>query len=241
MIRTPLLAIAAVSGLPLTAYQSPLAAQTSDAPASQPGFTTISRLLSHHPGPAASRERLGSDDQARAYELLALPMPRWTAPARLPRHSTGTPPQPGPRPRCGAVSPKITSRFALALAQCCLRDSASIRRSLLQGWGVFLSGSPLPVRPAPYPSRGPGVKITVDSALARARAPPMERSLGRGASHGRVRSSCRGQAGRDSYAASCHPNRCGAVDTLAHLTSCRARPAAGDCDAAAELEAAVWR
>ncbi len=174
----------------------------------------------------ASRERLGSDDQARAYELLGFSY----ASLDSTRQATEAFKQalllnPDRALDAARVSPKITSAFALALAQ------VLVLRDLRIDTSEFVAGvGSLPIRftvtrTARLRTRlvGPGGEITVDSALGEGAVRLQWNGLlagGQPPARGLYRVIVEATAGRDSYAASL-PLRidAGAVDTLPHLTS----------------------
>ncbi len=174
----------------------------------------------------ASRERLGSDDQARAYELLGFSY----ASLDSTRQATEAFKQalllnPDRALDAARVSPKITSAFALALAQ------VLVLRDLRIDSSEFVAGvGSLPIRftvtrTARLRTRlvGPGGEITVDSALGEGAVRLQWNGLlagGQPPARGVYRVIVEATAGRDSYAASL-PLRidAGAVDTLPHLLS----------------------
>ena len=227
MMRGTWLMLALTLSLPLSAYRSPLSAQ--DNPtlrrASQAynnlAFAQAISLIRQ-----ASRERLNSDDQARAYELLGFSY----ASLDSTRKATEAFKQalllnPDRALDAARVSPKITSAFALALAQVLvLRDLRIDSTTFVAGTGT------LPIRftvtrTARLRTRlvGPGGEITVDSALGDGPVRLNWNGLlsnGLPPSRGTYRVIVEATAGRDSYAASL-PLRieAGAVDTLPHLTS----------------------
>jgi hypothetical protein len=174
----------------------------------------------------ASRERLGSDDQARAYEILGFSY----ASLDSARQATEAFKQalllnPDRALDAARVSPKITSAFALALAQ------VLVLRDLRIDSSEFVAGvGSLPIqftvtRTARLRTRlvGPGGAITVDSALGEGAVRLQWNGLlasGQPPARGVYRVIVEATAGRDSYAASL-PVRidAGVVDTLPHLTS----------------------
>jgi hypothetical protein len=174
----------------------------------------------------ASRERLSPEDQARAYELLAFSY----ASLDSTRQATEAFKQtlllnPDRVLDLGRVSPKITSAFALALAQ------VLVLRDLRVDTAEFIAGAgALPIkftvtRTARLRTRlvGPGGEITVDSALGEGAVRLQWNGLlsnGLPPARGNYRLIVEANAGRDSYAASL-PVRIdpGQVDTLPHLTS----------------------
>ncbi|HEY0351166.1 MAG TPA: tetratricopeptide repeat protein [Gemmatimonadales bacterium] len=227
MIRPPLLALVAVLALPLAASRCPLAAQ--DNPTlrrASKAYNDLSFAQAITLVRQATRERLGSNDQARAYELLGFAY----ASLDSTRQATEAFKQalllnPDRALDAARVSPKITSAFALALAQ------VLVLRDLRIDTSEFVAGvGSLPIRftvtrTARLRTRlvGPGGEITVDSALGEGAVRLQWNGLlagGRPPARGVYRVIVEASAGRDSYAASL-PFRidAGAVDTLAHLTS----------------------
>jgi hypothetical protein len=169
MIRRLLRLVAVVLALPLGGSWSSLSAQ--DNPtlrrASQ-AYNNLSFAQAIILIRQASRERLGSDDQARAYELLGFSY----ASLDSTRQATEAFKQalllnPDRALDAARVSPKITSAFALALAQ------VLVLRDLRIDTSEFVAGvGSLPIRftvtrTARLRTRlvGPGGEITVDSAL----------------------------------------------------------------------------
>jgi hypothetical protein len=227
VIRHALLVVAAVLSLPLSASRSPLAAQDNLTlrRASQ-AYNNLSFSQAITLARQASRERLGQDDQARAYELLAFAY----ASLDSTRQATEAFKQvlllsPDRALDAGRVSPKITSAFALAMAQ------VLVLRELRIDTAEFVAGTgTLPIRftvtrTARLRTRlvGPGGEITVDSALGEGAVRLQWNGLlsnGQPPVRGVYRVIVEASAGRDSYAASL-PLRidAGAVDTLPHLTS----------------------
>ena len=227
MIRNLMLALAAAGAIPLTAYRSPLSAQ--DNPtlrrASQ-AYNNLSFAQAISLVRQATRERLGPDDQARAYELLAFSY----ASLDSTRRATEAFKQvlllsPDRALDAGRVSPKITSAFALAMAQ------VLVLRELRIDTTEFVAGAGhLPIRftvtrTARLRTRlvGPGGEITVDSALGEGTVRLQWNGLlanGQPPARGLYRVVIEASAGRDSYAASL-PLRIdpGGVDTIPHLKS----------------------
>jgi hypothetical protein len=221
------LVLTALVSLPLTAYHSPLTAQEN--PTLRRATQAYSNLAFSEAialARQASRERLGSDDQARAYELLGFAY----ASLDSTRKATEAFKQalllnPDRQLDPSRVSPKITSAFALALAQVLvLRDLRIDSTEFVAGTGS------LPIRftvtrVARLRTRlvGPGGEITVDSALGDGTVRLNWNGLlsnGKPPSRGVYRLIVEASAGRDSYAASL-PFRIdpGTVDTLGHLRS----------------------
>jgi hypothetical protein len=174
----------------------------------------------------ASRERLGAEDQARAYELLGFAY----ASLDSTRQATEAFKQvlllnPDRGLDAARVSPKITGAFALALAQ------VLVLRDLRVDTTAFIAGSgALPIRytvtrTARVRTRlvGPGGAVTVDSTLGEGTVRLAWNGLlsnGQPPSRGAYRVIVEASAGRDSYATSVplwiEP---GAVDTVPHLES----------------------
>jgi hypothetical protein len=174
----------------------------------------------------ASRQRLTPDEQARAYELLGFSY----ASLDSTRQATEAFKQalllnPDRALDAGRISPKITSAFALALAQVLvLRDLRIDTAEFIAGIGVVPIHFTV-TRTARLRTRlvGPGGEITVDSALGEGDVRLQWNGLlanGQPPVRGNYRLIVEANAGRDSYAASV-PVRIdpGSVDTLAHLTS----------------------
>jgi hypothetical protein len=174
----------------------------------------------------AFRERLGPEDQARAYDLLGFSY----ASLDSTRQATEAFKQalllnPDRALDAGRISPKITSAFALALAQVLvLRDLKVDSAEFIAGAGVLAIRFTV-TRTARLRTRlvGPGGEITVDSAMGE--GPVLLRwngllSNGRPPVQGNYRLIVEASAGRDSYAASVAMRiDPGSVDTLKHLTS----------------------
>lgn len=227
MKRSILLTLAVTLSIPLTAYRSPLRAQSNPIlrRASQ-AYNNLAFAQAITLARKASRERLGPDDQARAYELLAFSY----ASLDSTRQATEAFKQvlllsPDRALDAGRVSPKITSAFGLALAQ------VLVLRELRIDTTEFVAGAgSLPIhftvtRTARLRTRliGPGGEITVDSALGEGAVRLQWNGLlanGQPPARGVYRVIVEASAGRDSYAASL-PLRieAAAVDTLPHLTS----------------------
>jgi hypothetical protein len=172
----------------------------------------------------ASQERLGAEDQARAYELLGFAY----ASLDSTRQATEAFKQalllnPDRALDAGRVSPKITSAFALALAQ------VLVLRELHIDTTEFVAGSgSLPIRftvtrTAKLRTRlvGPGGQVTIDSALGEGPVRLAWNGLlatGQPPARGVYRVVVEASAGRDSYAASVPLQiEPGMVDTLPHL------------------------
>lgn len=227
MMRATVLGLGLMLSLPLSAFRSPVLAQNNP---------TLRRATQAYNNLAfaqaivlvrqASRERLSSDDRARAYELLGFSY----ASLDSTRKATEAFKQalllnPDRALDAARVSPKITSAFALALAQVLvLRDLRIDSTTFVAGAGT------LPIRftvtrTARLRTRlvGPGGEITVDSALGDGAIRLSWNGLlssGLPPARGTYRLIVEATAGRDSYAASLpvwiDP---GSVDTLPHLTS----------------------
>jgi hypothetical protein len=174
----------------------------------------------------ASRERLTSEEQARAYELLGL------AYASLDSTRQATEafkqvlllnPDRGLDP--SRISPKITSAFALALAQVLVLRDVRIDST------EFIAGSGrLPIRFSVTRSArlrtrlvGPAGEVTIDSTLGEGAVRLAWDGLmrnGQPPARGAYRLVVEASAGRDRYAASVpfwiEP---GTVDTMPHLIS----------------------
>jgi hypothetical protein len=227
MSRFVSLALAAALSLPLGAVPSRLAAQGSATlrRAAQ-AYTNLSYSEAITLARQASRERLSSDDQAQAYELLGF------AYASLDSTRKATEafkqvlllnPDRGLDPT--RISPKITSSFALALAQ------VLVLRELKVDSTEFVAGvGSLPIRfnvtrTARLRTRivGPSGEMTVDSALGEGTVSLAWNGLlanGLPPERGIYRVIVEATAGRDSYAAAMPMLiEAGAVDTLPHLTS----------------------
>jgi hypothetical protein len=174
----------------------------------------------------ASRERLGPDEQAQAYELLGFSY----ASLDSTRQATEAFKQalllnPDRGLDAGRVSPKITGAFALALAQVLvLRDVRIDSTEFVVGSGT------LPIRftvtrTAKLRTRlvGPGGEVTIDSALGEGPVRLAWNGMlasGQPPTRGSYRLIVEASAGRDSYAASVPLLiEVGSVDTLPHLAS----------------------
>jgi hypothetical protein len=227
MSRLLSLLCAAALAIPLTAYRSPLSGQSNPTlRRANQAYNSLSYAQAIILARQASRERLSPDDQARAYELLAFSY----ASLDSTRQATEAFKQalllnPDRVLDLGRVSPKITSAFALALAQ------VLVLRDLRVDTAEFIAGTgALPIRftvtrTARLRTRlvGPGGEITVDSALGEGAVRLQWNGLlsnGLPPVRGNYRVIVEANAGRDSYAASV-PVRIdpGQVDTLPHLTS----------------------
>ncbi|HEX7337595.1 MAG TPA: tetratricopeptide repeat protein [Gemmatimonadales bacterium] len=224
MSRASLFAAAAALSLafwaPLEAQTSPTLRRAIDAYANLSYGETIGLARQ------ASRERLSPEEQARAYELLGL------AYASLDSTRQATEafkqvlllnPDRGLDP--SRISPKITSAFALALAQ------VLVLRDVRIDSAEFIAGSgSVPIRfnvtrSARLRTRlvGPGGSITIDSTLGEGSVRLSWNGFlsgGQPPVRGAYRLIVEATAGRDSYAASLpfwiEP---GVVDTVPHLKS----------------------
>ena len=226
MTRSFILALGAALAIPLTAYRSPLSAQ--DNPtlrrASQ-AYSNLSYAQAIVLARQASRERLSPSDQARYFELLGFSY----ASLDSTRQATEAFKQvlmltPDRGLDATRVSPKITSAFALALAQVLvLRDVRVDSTEFIAGVGS------LPIRfnvtrTARLRTRivGPSGAVTVDSALGEGAVGLAWNGLlanGLPPTRGSYRVVVEATAGRDSYAAAVPLwIEVGAVDTLPHLT-----------------------
>lgn len=220
-------ALGAALALQLTAFGSPVVAQDNQTlrKASE-AYSNLSYGEAITLARQAFRQRLSRNDQARYYELLGFAY----ASLDSTRQATEAFKQvlmlnPDRDLDATRISPKITSTFALALAQ------VLVLRELRVDSLEFIAGvGSLPIsfsvtRTARLRTRivGPGGEMTIDSALAEggmrlawngllANGLPPER--------GTYRLVVEATAGRDSYAAAVpFFIDVGAVDTLNHLTS----------------------
>lgn len=225
-MMTRSLALAAVIALGLT-LGTPLRAQTSATlRRAADAYANLSYGEAIGLARQASRERLSLEEQARAYELLGL------AYASLDSTRQATEafkqvlllnPDRGLDP--SRISPKITSAFALALAQ------VLVLRDVRIDSAEFIAGSgSVPIRfnvtrSARLRTRlvGPGGSITIDSTLGEGSVRLTWNgflSSGQPPVRGAYRLIVEATAGRDSYAASLpfwvEP---GVVDTMPHLKS----------------------
>jgi hypothetical protein len=217
----------AVGALGLGAYRAPLAAQNNATlRRAAAAYNNLSYAEAISLIRKASHERLDPEDQARSYELLAFSY----ASLDSTRKATEAFKQalllnPNRSLDAGRISPKITSAFALALAQVLvLRDLSIDSTDFIAG----TSGVPISftvTRTARLRTRlvGPGGEITVDSAFGEGPVRLQWNGLlsnGQPPVGGNYRLIVEANAGRDSYAASLPvlitP---GTVDTLPHLTS----------------------
>jgi hypothetical protein len=221
------LAFAALISVALAAAASPLAAQGSvTLRRATEAYANLSYADAINLARQASRERLSSDDQARAFELIGFSY----ASVDSTRLATEAFKQalllnPDRALDAARVSPKITSAFALALAQVLvLRELRIDSTQLVAGQGS------LPIRftvtrTAKLRTRlvGPGGEVTIDSTLGEGTIRLAWNGLlsqGRPASRGTYRLIVEASAGRDSYAASLPlVITAGAVDSLPHLTA----------------------
>jgi hypothetical protein len=214
-------------GISLAGVQSPLAGQTS-ATLRRAGqaYSNLSYSEAITLARQATRERLSSDDQAQAFELLGFAYASLDS-TRLATEAFKQALLLNPDRTLDAakVSPKITSAFALALAQ------VLVLRELRVDSTEFVAGKgALPIRftvtrTAKLRTRliGPSGDVTIDSALGEGPIRLAWNGLlrnGRPPAGGSYRVIVEASAGRDSYAASIPLQiLIGAVDSLAHLTS----------------------
>jgi hypothetical protein len=227
MMRLLLLAWTVLLAVALAAYRAPLAAQTNPTLLrATAAYNNLSYAEAISLVRQASRERLDPDDQARGYELLAF------AYASLDSTHKATEAfkkalllNPDRSLDAGRISPKITSAFALAMAQVLvLRDLKIDSAEFIAGAGAVPIRFTV-TRTARLRTRlvGPGGAITVDSAYGE--GPVLLRwngllSQGQPPAAGDYRLIVEANAGRDSYAASVSLRITpGTVDTLPHLTS----------------------
>jgi hypothetical protein len=227
MMRYLLLLGAVVGALPLAAYRSPLSAQSNPTlRRATAAYNNLSYAEAISLVRKASQERLTSDDQARGYELLGFSY----ASLDSTRKATEAFKQalllnPDRSLDAGRISPKITSAFALALAQVLvLRDLRIDSTEFIAGAGAVPIRFSV-TRTARLRTRlvGPGGEITVDSALGEGPVRLQWNGLlsqGQPPVAGNYRLIVEANAGRDSYAASIAVRiNPGTVDTLPHLTS----------------------
>jgi tetratricopeptide (TPR) repeat protein len=226
MTRGFILALGAALAIPLTAYRLPLTAQ--DSPtlrrASQ-AYSNLSFAQAITLARQASRERLSPADQTRYYELLGFAY----ASLDSTRQATEAFKQvlmlnPDRGLDATRVSPKITSAFALAMAQ------VLVLREVRVDATEFVAGvGSLPIRfnvtrTARLRTRivGPSGEMTVDSALGEGAIRLAWNGLlanGLPPARGTYRVIVEATAGRDSYAAAVPLwIEAGAVDTLPHLS-----------------------
>jgi hypothetical protein len=226
MIRRLLLTLAALA-IPFGGHASPLAAQ--DNPTlrrASEAYGNLSYAQAIALARQASRERLSSSDQARYFELLGFSY----ASLDSTRQATEAFKQvlmmtPDRGLDATRVSPKITSAFALALAQ------VLVLREVRVDSTEFIAGvGSLPIRfnvtrTARLRTRivGPGAEMTVDSALGEGLVRLAWNGImanGLPPATGTYRVVVEATAGRDSYAAAVPLwIEVGAVDTLDHLTN----------------------
>ena len=227
MTRRFILALCAALAIPLTGYRSPLTAQ--DNPtlrrASQ-AYRSLSYAQAITLARKASKERLSPGDQALYFELIGFAY----ASLDSTRQATEAFKQvlmlnPDRGLDATRISPKITSSFALALAQ------VLVLREVRVDSTEFIAGvGSLPIRfsvtrTARLRTRivGAGGEMTVDSALGEGVVTLAWNGLlanGLPPESGSYRLIVEATAGRDSYAAAVPLwIEVGAVDTLPHLTS----------------------
>jgi hypothetical protein len=227
MSRFVWLVLLAATGISLAGVQSPLAGQTSATlRRAVQAYSNLSYSEAITLARQAARERLSSDDQAQAFELLGFAYASLDS-TRLATEAFKQALLLNPDRTLDAakVSPKITSAFALALAQ------VLVLRELRVDSTEFVAGKgALPIRftvtrTAKLRTRliGPGGEVTIDSALGEGPIRLAWNGLlrnGRPPAGGSYRVIVEASAGRDSYAASIPLQiMAGAVDSLAHLTS----------------------
>ena len=226
MMRRPLLVLGLLT-LTAPAFWSPLAGQSNPTlRRASAAYNGLSYAEAISLARQASRERLSPEDRVRTYELLGFSY----ASLDSTRQATEAFKQalllnPDRVLDAGRISPKITSAFALALAQVLvLRDLRADTAEFIAGVGA------LPIRftvtrTARLRTRliGPGGQITVDSTLGEGPVLLQWNGLlanGRPPAQGNYRLVVEASAGRDSYAASLAVRIDPAsVDTLPHLTS----------------------
>ncbi|MGH7509509.1 MAG: hypothetical protein ACREMZ_08560 [Gemmatimonadales bacterium] len=227
MSRILMVVLAAALTMPLSASFSRLSAQSNPTlRRATRAYSDLSYAQAISLARQASRERLGPEDQARAYELLGFAY----ASLDSTRQATEAFKQvlllnPDRGLDAGRVSPKITSAFALALAQVLvLRDLQVDTTEFVAGVGT------LPIRftvtrTARLRTRlvGPAGQVTVDSSLGEGEVRLAWNGIlsqGQAPSRGAYRLVIEASAGRDSYAASVPLwIEAGAVDTLPHLVA----------------------
>jgi hypothetical protein len=226
-LRTSVLAVTlAALTIRLAAFTSPVLAQDSQTlRKAAEAYGNLSYGEAITLARQAFRERLSRGDQARYYELLGFAY----ASMDSTRQATEAFKQvlmlnPDRGLDATRISPKITSSFALALAQ------VLVLRELKVDSTEFIAGvGSLPItfsvtRPARLYTRivGPGGEITVDSALAEGAVRLNWNGLlanGLPPEPGRYRVIVQASAGRDSYASALPlAIDVGTVDTLDHLT-----------------------
>lgn len=226
-MRLRLLGWAAGGALAVSTYGSPLSAQNNPTlRRANEAYNNLSYAEAISLVRQASQERLDPEDQARGYELLAFSY----ASLDSTRKATEAFKQalllnPDRSLDAGRISPKITSAFALALAQVLvLRDLRVDSTELIAGTGAVPIHFTV-TRTARLRTRlvGPGGEITVDSAFGEGPVRLQWNGLlsqGQPPVAGDYRLIVEANAGRDSYAASVAVRITpGTVDTLSHLTS----------------------
>lgn len=226
MTRSFMLAFGAALAIPLSALGSPLTAQENPTlrRASQ-AYSSLSYVEAIALARKASRERLSPADQARYYELLGFAY----ASLDSTRQATEAFKQvlmlnPDRGLDATRISPKITSSFALALAQVLVLREVKVDST------EFVAGvGSLPIRfhvtrTARLRTRivGPSGQMTVDSALGEGAVSLAWNGLlanGLPPESGTYRVMIEATAGRDSYASAVTLwVEAGTVDTLPHLT-----------------------
>jgi hypothetical protein len=226
MMRLLTILGAATFALALTASHSRLAAQSNvTLRRASEAYSNLSYAEAITLARRAAQERLSPDERARAYELLAFSY----ASLDSTRRATEAFKQalllnPDRALDVGRISPKITSAFALALAQVLvLRDLRLDSSEFIAGLGTIPIRFTV-TRTARLRTRlmGPGGEITLDSALAEGAVRLQWNGLlshGRPPTAGNYRLVVEASAGRDSYATSMGIRiQPGAVDTIPHLT-----------------------
>ncbi len=220
------MALGVVLAIPLTAYRSLLTAQDNLTlrRASQ-AYNNLSYAEAITLARRASRERLNPGDRTRYYELLGFSYASLDS-TRLATEAFKQVLLLNPDRDLDAtrISPKITSTFALALAQVLVLRGVRVEAS------EFIAGvGSLPIRfsvtrPARLRTRivGPSGETTIDSALAEGPVRLAWNGLlanGLPPGPGTYRLIVEATAGRDSYAAALPLTiEVGAVDTLDHLS-----------------------
>jgi hypothetical protein len=221
-----LTAFGAAFALQLMAFGSPVVAQDSQT-LRQAGeaYSNLSYGEAIALARKAFSERLTRSDQARYFELLGFAY----ASLDSTRQATEAFKQvlmlnPDRGLDATRISPKITSSFALALAQVLvLRELRVDSTEFIAGAGTLPIGFSV-TRPARLHTKivGPGGEITVDSSLAEGAVRLSWNGLladGNPPTRGTYRLIVQATAGRDSYAAGLPLIiEVGTVDTLEHLT-----------------------
>ncbi len=226
MIRSLLTAAGAGLALQFTVFSTPVLAQDSKT-LRQAGeaYSNLAYGEAIALARKAFAERLSRNDQARYYELLGFAY----ASLDSTRQATEAFKQvlmlnPDRGLDATRISPKITSTFALALAQVLvLRELRVDSTAFIAGAGALPIGFSV-TRPARLHTKivGAGGEITIDSSLAEGAVRLSWNGLlpnGAPPEPGTYRLIVQATAGRDSYAASLPLTvSVGTVDTLEHLT-----------------------